>query len=113
MPLRVCQEEEPGMNRPSMIDVVMSLNISCTEPPPLVEPEKWYRIQLPTVFRPLTVLSNECTLHTRHDSKPVARVLRSGQGPYQQATSPLGQCPQAGLPVAQRLDTRVKDHAGT
>ena len=69
MPLRVPQEEESGMNLTPMIDVVMLLNIFFMVGSRLVEPEKQYDINLPTVAeaRPLTALPDEIILNVKSD----------------------------------------------
>ena len=69
MPLRVPPEEESGMNLTPMIDVVMLLNIFFMVGSRLVEPEKQYEINLPTVTdaRPLTGLPDEIIVNVKDD----------------------------------------------
>jgi len=138
MPLRVPQEEEPGMNLTPMIDVVMLLNIFFMVGSRLVEPEKQYDINLPTVAdaRPLTALPDEIIINVKSDgtmfikgkqkelpeleadlrlaakrySDQVVRIRGDGEGPYQHVMSTLSLCQKAGLSKI-KLDARVEDSA--
>ena len=136
MPLRVPPEEELGMNLTPMIDVVMLLNIFFMVGSRLVEPEKQYDINLPTVSeaRPLTALPDEIIINVKSDgtifikgkqrdlaeleedlkqatkrySDQVIRIRGDGEGPYQHVMSTLSLCQKAGI-TKIKLDARVEN----
>lgn len=135
MPLRVPQDEEPGMNLTPMIDVVMLLNIFFMVGSRLVEPEKQYDINLPTVTeaRPLTALPDEIIINVKGDgtvfvkgkqkdlatlegdlqlaakryADQVVRIRGDGEGPYQHVMSTLSLCQKAGISKI-KLDAKVE-----
>ena len=136
MPLRVPPEEELGMNLTPMIDVVMLLNIFFMVGSRLVEPEKQYDINLPTVTaaRPLTALPDEIIINVKRDGtviikgKPkdltelevdlrqaalryadqVVRIRGDGEGPYQHVMSTLSLCQKVGI-TKIKLDAKIQD----
>ncbi len=135
MPLRVPHEEEPGMNLTPMIDVVMLLNIFFMVGSRLVEPEKQYDINLPTVTdaRPLIALPDEIVINVKGDgttfvkgkqrdpgeleadlqqaakryADQVVRIRGAGEGPYQHVMSTLSLCQKAGISKI-KLDAKVE-----
>lgn len=135
MPLRVPPEEESGMNLTPMIDVVMLLNIFFMVGSRLVEPEKQYEINLPTVTdaRPLTGLPDEIIVNVKDDgtifvkgkqieadqleanlkaaakrySDQIVRIRGDGEGPYQHVMSTLSLCQRAGI-TRIKLDARIE-----
>lgn len=135
MPLRVRQDEEPGMNLTPMIDVVMLLNIFFMVGSRLVEPEKQYDINLPTVTdaRPLTALPDEIVLNVKDDgtvlvkgqvkdsatletdlkqaikryADQVVRIRGDGQGPYQHVMTTLSLCQKSGV-TRIKLDAQLE-----
>ena len=136
MPLRVPPEEELGMNLTPMIDVVMLLNIFFMVGSRLVEPEKQYDINLPTVTaaRPLTALPDEIIINVKRDgtviikgkpkdlaelefdlrqaaqrySDQVVRIRGDGEGPYQHVMSTLSLCQKVGI-IKIKLDAKIQD----
>ncbi len=138
MPLRVPPEEESGMNLTAMIDVVMLLNIFFMVGSRLVEPEKQYDINLPTVTdaRPLTSLPDEIVLNVQLDgaiivkgtprelteleaelqaaakryAEQVVRIRGDGTGPYQHVMTAMNLCQKAGISKI-KLDARIEESA--
>ena len=134
MPLRVPPEEESGMNLTPMIDVVMLLNIFFMVGSRLVEPEKQYDINLPTVTdaRPLTGLPDEIVVNVKENgtifvkgkeltadelevrlqqaaqryADQIVRIRGDGQGPYQHVMTTLSLCQRAGI-TKIKLDARI------
>lgn len=135
MPLRVPPDEESGMNLTPMIDVVMLLNIFFMVGSRLVEPEKQYDINLPTVTdaRPLTGLPDEIVVNVKDDGSifvkgklvaaeqlesnlqqaakryadQIVRIRGDGQGPYQHVMSTLSLCQRAGI-TRIKLDAKIE-----
>ena len=135
MPLRAPQEEDQGMNLTPMIDVVMLLNIFFMVGSRLVEPEKQYDINLPTVTqaRPLTALPDEIVINVKGDGTmiikgqtrdrsqlendlklaatrygdQVVRIRGSGEGPYQHVMDALNLCQVAGI-TKIKLDAKIE-----
>jgi biopolymer transport protein ExbD len=123
------------MNLTPMIDVVMLLNIFFMVGSRLVEPEKQYEINLPTVTdaRPLTGLPDEIIVNVKDDgtifvkgkqiepdqleanlkaaakrySDQIVRIRGDGEGPYQHVMSTLSLCQRAGISRI-KLDARIE-----
>jgi biopolymer transport protein ExbD len=136
VPISTPHEELPGLNMMPMIDYLLLLNIFFIASSRLVEPEKQYDINLPTVTaaKPLTALPDEIILNVQADgtiivkgkqvalddleedlhqsvkryAEQVVRIRGDGVGPYQHVMSALSLCQKAGISKI-KLDARIEE----